>query len=138
MAGDLTLRVITPDRIAIDTTAEAVQIPAADGLMGVLPRHAPLVAALDVGELTYVSGGRRESLFVAGGFAEVRDNTVRLVTQAGERASDIDESRAREAETRARQRLDEARRPGTSEVDFLRAQAALRRALLRLRIRGQG
>ncbi|MEM7306923.1 MAG: F0F1 ATP synthase subunit epsilon [Planctomycetota bacterium] len=136
MAGELTLRVITPDRIAVDETAESVQIPAVDGRMGILPKHAPMVAALDVGELTYRSGGREVSLFVSGGFAEVRDDTVRLVTQAGELASEIDEARAREAEGRARKNLEEARRPD-SDIDFLRAQAALRRAMLRLRVRGR-
>jgi F-type H+-transporting ATPase subunit epsilon len=135
MPGELTLRVITPERIAIDTTVDSLKFPAIDGLMGVLPRHAPMVAALDAGALTYRSGTREETLFVAGGFAEVRNNTVRLVTQAGERASEIDEERAREAERRARERLDQARHGGAKDVDMIRAEAALRRALLRLRVR---
>lgn len=135
MAGELTLRVITPDGIVVDETAESVRFPALDGLMGVLPRHAPLVAALDSGELSYRSGGNQQSLFIAGGFAEVRDNTVRLVTQAGERADEIDEERAREAERRARERLEEARGAGVKEIDLVRAQAALRRAMLRLSVR---
>jgi len=133
MSGELTLRIITPDRIAIDTPVDSVQFPAADGLMGVLPKHAHMVAALDTGALTYKVGGREEVLFVSGGFAEVRDNTVRLVTQAGEPATEIDEQRAREAEKRARERLEEARQ-GKKDVDLLRAEAALRRALLRLRV----
>jgi F-type H+-transporting ATPase subunit epsilon len=135
MAGELTLRVITPDRIAVDATAESIRFPAADGLMGVLPRHAPMVAALDAGVLMYRSGGREHTLFVSGGFAEVRDDTVRLVTQAGEAAADIDVERAREAERRARERLDEARAGERKDVDVLRAEAALRRAVLRLRVR---
>jgi F-type H+-transporting ATPase subunit epsilon len=134
VAGELTLRVITPDRIAVDTTADSVVFPAADGLMGVLPMHAPMVSIVDTGELTYTSGGKEHTLFVSGGFAEVRDNTVRFVTQAGELASEIDESRAREAERRARERLEQAR-AGKSDIDTLRAEAALRRALMRLRVR---
>lgn len=134
MAGQLTLRVITPDRVAVDTTAEAIKFPASDGLMGVLPKHAPMVAALDAGALTYRSGGGEQVLFVSGGFAEVRDDTVRLVTQAGEPAEEIDEERAREAERRARERLELAR-AGRKDVDLIRAEAALRRAILRLRVR---
>lgn len=137
MAGELTLRVITPDRIVLDETAEAVQIPAIDGLMGILPRHAAMVAALDAGVLTYRTGGREQVLFVSGGFAEVRDGTVRLVTQAGEQATEIDEERARAAEKRARERLEEARGKGSHEVDFLRAEAALRRAMMRIRARAR-
>jgi F-type H+-transporting ATPase subunit epsilon len=114
-----------------------VRFPAVDGLMGVLPRHAPMVAALDSGELTYRTGGKERNLFVAGGFAEVRDNTVRLVTQAGERPEEIDEERAREAERRARERLEEARGDGAKEIDLVRVQASLRRAMLRLRVCGR-
>jgi F-type H+-transporting ATPase subunit epsilon len=135
MSGELTLRVITPDRVAIDTTADSIVFPAVDGLMGVLPKHAAMVAALDAGALTYKQAGKEHVLFVSGGFAEVRNNTVRLVTQAGEPASEIDEERAREAEKRARARLDEVRGSHTKDVDLLRAEAALRRALLRLRVR---
>jgi F-type H+-transporting ATPase subunit epsilon len=64
----------------------------------------------------------------------VRDNTVRFVTQAGELAKEIDEGRAREAEARARERLEQAR-GGKADIDTLRAEAALRRALMRLQVR---
>ena len=134
MAGELTLRVITPDRIALDTTADSVVFPGVDGLIGVLPRHAAMVAALDAGPLTYTAGGTKHTLFISGGFAEVRDNTVRFVTQAGELAQHIDLERAREAEKRARERLEQAR-AGAEDIDFVRAEAALRRALMRLRVR---
>jgi F-type H+-transporting ATPase subunit epsilon len=134
VAGELTLRVITPDRITLDTTADSVVFPGVDGLIGVLPRHAAMVAALDAGPLTYTTGGETHTLFISGGFAEVRNNTVRFVTQAGELAKDIDLERAREAERRARERLEQAR-AGREDVDLVRAEAALRRALLRLRVR---
>jgi F-type H+-transporting ATPase subunit epsilon len=132
--GELTLRVITPDRIALDTTADSVVFPGVDGLIGVLPRHAAMVAAVDAGPLTYKTGGEEHTLFVSGGFAEVRDNTVRFVTQAGELAREIDLERAREAEKRARERLEQVR-AGAEDIDLVRAEAALRRALLRLRVR---
>lgn len=128
---ELTLRVITPDAIVVDTTASSIQIPAADGLMGILPRHAAMVAALDMGLLKYERNGVQELLFVSGGFAEVRDNTVRIVSEAGERPTEIDEERARAAEERARQRLAEGR-GDRAQIDVLRAEAALRRAQFRL------
>ena len=132
MAGDLTLRVITPDHIVLDTQVSSLRLPATDGSIGVLPRHAPMVAALDVGLLTYRTGGGEDSVFVSGGFVEVRDNTVRVVSEAGERPDEIDEARAREAEERARKRLDEARALPV-QVDLLRAEYALKRAMFRLR-----
>jgi F-type H+-transporting ATPase subunit epsilon len=134
MASDLTVRVITPERIALDTTAESVRIPALDGSMGILPRHARMVAALDVGLLRIKDRGIELDVFVSGGFAEVRDNTVRVVTEAGERADEIDPERAREAEQRARERLSHIA-DSASAIDVLRAEAALHRALVRLRVR---
>src|SRR6185295_16865183 len=105
MAGTLTLRVITPDRIALDTQVQSVRVPGASGALGILPRHAPMVAALDPGILYYTVDGKKNALFVSGGFAEVRGETVRVVTEAGERPHEIDEARAREAEQRARERI---------------------------------
>ena len=136
--ADLTLRVITPDRILLDTTVESVTLPAVDGSMGILRRHANMVAALDVGVLEYKdASGNEVPMFVGGGFAEVRDNTVRVVAPVGEQAEQIDEERAMSAEKRARERLDHAQSVGAADVDTLRAQLALRRALARLRVSGR-
>lgn len=139
MAGQLTLRIITPDRIVLDQEVDSVNLPATDGWMGVLPRHAPMVAALDVGPLSFKGTGGDGSIFVSGGFAEVRDNTVRVVSEAGERPEEIDEERAAAAEERARKRLDEGRGMGGGGMDVLRAELALNRAKMRLRVkRGYG
>jgi F-type H+-transporting ATPase subunit epsilon len=137
MAGTLTLRVITPDKIALDRSVASARIPGLDGSIGVLPRHAPMIAALDAGLLHYRAqpGGTEEILFVSGGFAEVRDDTLRLVTEAGEKPEEIDEERAREAEKRARERISVGKTEAGEPIDMLRAEAALRRALMRLRAR---
>lgn len=135
MADNLTLRVITPESILVDTVASAVQFPALDGLMGVLPRHAPMVAALDAGSLTWVEGGAEQEMFVAGGFVEVRDNTIRLVTEASEPASDIDVERAQRAAERARERLrSKGARDSGQPFDLFRAEASMRRAIQRLNV----
>lgn len=136
MAQDLTLRVITPDRIVLDTTASTVQLPGLDGLIGVLPRHAPMVAALSEGALTFDEGGGKTGMFVAGGFAEVRGNTVRVVSQASEAPTEIDVERASKAADRARERLKNRRvEEGSEEFDILRAEASLRRAMMRLYVK---
>ena len=141
MAEELTLRVITPEKVLVDTGASSVRVPATDGSMGIFPRHAGMVAALDPGQLTYRVGSETHDLFVAGGFAEVRDNTLRILTPAGEPPTDIDVERAREAEKRARERL-KPRRTGVTaeeaEIDLVRAQASLRRSLMRQKIYGYG
>lgn len=144
MVAPITLRVITPEKIVVDATAGIVRLPALDGSMGVLARHAPMVTALGTGVLSFTpvdADGSREGeeqvLFVSGGFAEVRENTVRVVTESSERATDIDLERAQAAEERARQIITER----IPDLDLQRAQAALARAVLRLRIarrRGRG
>ncbi len=135
MAESITLRIITPDRIVLDQQVSSVKIPALDGSMGVLPRHAPMVAALGAGELDYTTEGTEQAMFIAGGFAEVRDNTVRIVTDASESPTDIDLARADAAAERARDLLKASARD--SKVDMIRAEYALQRALLRRRIAGR-
>ena len=126
MAGTFTLRVITPDRIALDTQVSSVRLPGVDGSIGVLPRHAHMIAALKVGLVQYVEDGSRKSLFVSDGFAEVKDGTLRIVAEAGELPSEIDVERAKRAEQRARERLQ-----AKGDVDGARAAFALQRALIR-------
>jgi len=137
MADSITLRVITPEKIVLDTVASAVVVPGVDGQIGILPRHAPMVAALGPGPLSYTSGGVRESLFVAGGFAEVRQDTLRVVTEASERPSEIDVDRARKAAERARERL-HTKVHVAEELDALRAELALRRAIMRQKTAQRG
>lgn len=139
MAGQLTLRVITPDRIALDVQVESVRLSGTDGAFGILPRHAPMVTAIAIGELRYVEHGTPKTLFVSEGFAEVRENTVRVVCEAGERPEEIDEQRARASEKRARERLAGRGKPASpmpaeEALDILRAEASLRRALTRLSV----
>ena len=130
MANPISLRIITPNAVALDTTADSVVLPGLDGQLGILARHATMVTALSMGELRYEKDGAEHALFVSGGFAEVRDNTLRVVTEAGEDARDIDAARAKAAEERAKQRLAQ----GDEEIDTVRAEAALRRAVMRLSI----
>ncbi|MDF1839365.1 MAG: ATP synthase F1 subunit epsilon [Planctomycetota bacterium] len=132
MADSLTLRIITPEKVLMEAQAQSVQFPAQDGLTGVLKGHAPLVAALDAGVLSWKSSAGDNEMFVAGGFCEVRDNVIRVVTEAGEPIADIDVERAEKSAERARERLagkDVDFDP--AEFDLIRAQAALRRSLMR-------
>ncbi|MFT6362598.1 MAG: F-type H+-transporting ATPase subunit epsilon [Planctomycetota bacterium] len=130
MANSITLRVITPNAVALDTTVDSVVLPGIDGKLGILSGHATMVTALDIGELRYSNGGSDASMFIAGGFAEVRDNTLRVVTEAGEDALTIDATRAKHAQERAQKRFDE----GDEEIDLVRAKAAMRRATARMTI----
>ena len=137
MAGQLTLRIISPDRVVLDERVDSVRLPGVDGSFGVLARHAPMVAAIAIGVLRYRQGGAEKVLFVSEGFCEVEKDLVRVVAEAGERPAEIDERRAKEAEQRARERLAHYRgqpdttMTGKEAIDLLRAEEALRRALKR-------
>ena len=130
MADPITLRIITPDAVALDTTVESVVLTGLDGKLGILSHHATMVTALDAGELRYKKDGHEESLFVAGGFADVRNNTLRVVTEASEIAAQIDATRAAAALERAKTRMT-ARE---ADTDVIRAEAAMRRAVGRLSV----
>jgi F-type H+-transporting ATPase subunit epsilon len=137
VAGQLTLRIISPDRIVLDEQVDSVRLPGVDGSFGILARHAPMVAAITVGVLRYRQGGAERILFVSDGFCEVGAGVVRVVSEAGEKPAEIDEQRAKEAEQRARERMARFREQraaamtGKEAVDLLRAEDALRRALKR-------
>ncbi|MBL4769839.1 MAG: ATP synthase F1 subunit epsilon [Planctomycetes bacterium] len=132
MADSLTLRIITPEKVLMETQAQSVQFPAQDGLTGVLKGHAPLVAALDAGVLSWKGSEGDQEMFISGGFCEVRDNVVRVVTESGEPVSEIDVDRAEKSAVRARERMAGKNIDfDAAEFDLVRAQAALRRSLMR-------
>ena len=129
--ASLRLEIITAERIVL--TAEAVgsvRVPSSEGVVGILPRHAPLMTTLAPGELVMRKGEEEESFFVTGGFLEVRDNQVAVLADASERAEEIDVERAEEARLRAEEALKEKR----DGAELAAAEAAMRRALIRLRL----
>ena len=126
----LSLEVATPARLVVAETVDEVVIPGSQGYFGVLPGHAPLLATLGIGELTYRKGGTLFHLALTCGFAEVRNDKVIVLAENAERPDEIDRDRAQGSRQRAEQRL--SGREG--EVDYARAQAALARALIRLQV----
>ncbi|MDP2950318.1 MAG: ATP synthase F1 subunit epsilon, partial [Chloroflexota bacterium] len=97
--------------------------------LGVLPLHAPLLTMIQPGVLRIVKGGEEVQMAITGGFIEVRQNRITILADAAERGEEVDVTRAEEARRRAQERL------ATKEVtaDMLRAEAALKRALVRLK-----
>ena len=131
--ASLRLEIITAERIVLTEEAVvSVRVPASEGIVGILPRHAPLMTTLAPGELIMRKGEgeEEESFFVTGGFLEVRDNHVAVLADASERAEEIDVERAEEARSRAEEALKEKR----EGAELAAAEAAMRRALIRLRL----
>jgi F-type H+-transporting ATPase subunit epsilon len=125
------LVIVTPERQVLTETVAELTMPGADGYLGILPGHAPLITELGVGELTYRTvGGQNGLLAVIRGFAEVLPDRVSLLAETAEFAEEIDLARAERALKRAQERI--AR--GGEDIDWDRATLALARALVRIQV----
>ncbi len=127
----LHVTIVTAQQTIFDGDAEEVNAPGSEGRLGILPRHAPLLTTLALGELRVRQHGVDEGIFVAGGFLEVNNNVVTVLADDAERGSEIDEAQAQAARERAQALL--ARGGLASEVEAA-ASAELERAIGRLRV----
>ena len=94
--------VVTPERTVLNLDAAFVVLPLADGEYGVLPGHAPLIARLGAGELRITgTDGQLTDYYVEGGFVEVLDDTIALMTMYSVPAMDLDLKHAEEQLTKA-------------------------------------
>ena len=95
MADTFDIEIATPERLLAREKAVRSQIPAKDGYIGVLPDHAALLSQLGIGALTYTTPeDHRFSVAICGGFLEINDNVVRVLTDVAERGHEIDVSKA--------------------------------------------
>ena len=128
----LHLEVVTPARVVLEKDVDMVVAPGTEGEFGVLPGHVSFLSGIVPGELRYTAGSEKEVLAVTAGFAEVLKDKVSILVDAAERAGEIDSERARKAMERAKERLSHDR--SDKDIDFSRAEAALRRAVARLKV----
>jgi F-type H+-transporting ATPase subunit epsilon len=128
----LRLEIITVEGTVFDDNVNMVIAPGSDGVLGILPRHTPLLTSLSYGELEIKREGQPDEFFaIGGGFMEVRPYNVIVLADAAERADEIDIERARAAREQAEARLAEAEK---NQQDFSQAEAALQRSLARLKV----
>lgn len=93
--GLLKIRLVTPDRILIDTTAEAIELPALSGYMEALYGAAPLLAELGAGEVKLHGGASGDAkFFVAWGFVEVLPERVTVLAETAQKPEEIDPAQA--------------------------------------------
>ena len=128
--GIIDLTIVTPERSVVREQVDELQIPGAEGYLGILPGHAPLITELAVGEITYRSGQTTGRVAVAWGFAEVLPDKVTILAETAEKAEEIDIARAKKSRQRAEERLTK----GGSQTDYARCQVALQRAETRLQV----
>ncbi|MCF8259353.1 MAG: F0F1 ATP synthase subunit epsilon [Melioribacteraceae bacterium] len=128
----LRLEIITPKKMVYDNVVKSVTIPGSIGSFQVLNLHAPLLSSFEIGVIKVVDDSGEKHFATSGGTAEVLDNKVLILAETLEAPQEIDIERAKESEKRARERLKLENRQ--KEVDALRAELALKRALNRIKI----
>src|SRR5271154_1071340 len=129
----LQLIIVTPVRELLREAVVEVQLPGADGYLGVLPGAAPLITELGIGELTFHSkggGAASDPIAIIRGFAEVLPERVTVLAETAEFASEIDVARAEAALKRVQERM----ASNAQNLDWDRATAALQRALIRIQV----
>ena len=138
--GRLKLKVVTPTRVVVETEADSVTVPGALGALGILPGHAPLLATMRIGELSYRSGAREHSLAVQNGFVEVSaaladgaGGTVTVLADVAELPSEIDVDAAVAEKAAA-----EAALRNVAGREFDRQQARLDGAIARIAVAKRG
>lgn len=130
--GKLFLEVVTPEGVVVSQETDMVVAPGTEGEFGVLPGHVLFLSGIIPGEMRFNSGAETISLTVTTGFAEVSDDKVSILVDAAEKGTEVDIERARQAVERARERL--AKGKGVEDVDYARAEAALKRAIARIKV----
>jgi F-type H+-transporting ATPase subunit epsilon len=122
--------VITPERAVLEADATFVAFPAHDGEVGILPGRAPLLFKLGIGILRVETGGGEEQIFVDGGFAQMVEDRLTLLTEQAKRPAEIDRAAAEKALAAAHDM------PAVGDAEFAARQRALERARVQLRMTG--
>src|SRR5215469_8250560 len=125
-SGLLTVRLVTPDRVLLDATAEAVELPSMSGYLEALYGHAPLLAELGAGEVRLHGGtSGDQKFFVAWGFVEVLPERVTILAETALHPNEIDVNEARNEIVEAQKLWDEA---GDDGEKYDQANAMTRQA----------
>jgi F-type H+-transporting ATPase subunit epsilon len=122
--------IVTVERQVYSDEVDMVVAPGIMGTLGILPKHAPLITALEEGEVRLKKGDEEETFAVGGGYMEVRPDWVIIMADTAERADEIDEARAEAARQRAEQLLKEK----PPDMDRAAIEGALRRSYVRLKV----
>lgn len=129
--GQLHLKIVTPEKQIFDEEVFQVNVSTAEGQLGILPNHANLMAKLVPGELVIKRSGKEESLAIGGGFLQVSNNTLTVMTDLAVEEKDIDGKAVEEAKKRAEQTLEQT----LSDEEYADTLAALEKSLAQLRIK---
>lgn len=131
MAETFLLEIVTPYRRIVKEEVEELTAPGSEGEFGVLPGHAPLLATLKTGELSYKKEDTTSILAVSGGYAEVAHDTVTILAEFAERAEEIDLESAEKETADMEERL---KGLGENDEGYLEVERSLERAQTRVSV----
>lgn len=123
------LQIITPMKTILDEEVDSVILSTTEGEMGILYDHEPVVVLLGYKTLSYTQDEVKKYATTLGGFAEITKDKIVVLTDASEFANEIDLERAKRAKERAEKRLSD------SNMDHLRAEIALKKAIARINLK---
>ena len=118
--AELRLEIVTPEKRILDAEVDTVTVPTATGEVGVLANHAPLISALKPGVLAYTAKGATGKLAITGGFVEVSNDKVSVLTDTAETAAEIDIAAARAEKDAAEKALTAAATASVEETESIR------------------
>ena len=124
-------KIVTPEKVLYQDLVDGVTLPGIDGQITILPNHIPLISAIKPGEVLVKKAGKEELFSVTKGVVEIDGKTITFLTDAAERAEQIDEKRAEEARKKAEAIMAEAHH---GEEGYVDAVAQMERALSRVKI----
>ena len=127
----LHLKIVAPEKVALDELVDMVTLTSADGELGILPHHANLMAKLEPGELRIKKGGRVEVLATGDGFIQVADNILTILTDLAVNETDIDEKAVEDARKRAEVALEQK----LSDEEYAETLAVLEKSLAQLKVK---
>jgi F-type H+-transporting ATPase subunit epsilon len=128
------LDIVTIERVVVSQDVDYVSAPGIDGVIGILPKHEPLLTALSIGELRYKKGNEETAFAIGGGFMEVRPDKVTVLADVAESADEIDEERAEAARKRAQELMAQKIQSDSTTVQAALLEQTVRRAELRLKV----
>ena len=129
--AQLHLKIVTPEKEIFSDQVDMVTLPSAEGELGILPHHTNLMAKLIPGELRIKIGGKVDVMAVGGGFLQVTDNTLTVMTDLALEEKEIDEKAVEEAKKRAETALSEK----LSSEEYAETLAILEKSLAQLKIK---
>lgn len=129
MAMTMHVDIVSAEEEIYSGTVDAVFAPTAMGEVGIMPRHAPLIARMKPGEVRIKQGDEEQFFFVSGGVLEIQPHVVTVLADTALRAKDLDEAKALEAKKRA----EEAMKDRQAKIDYARAEIELAEAMAQLR-----